>query len=54
MDVVVVDQGESIMDQEKIISSESETEKDDDIGNSSKPDVKKKRQLSSMFQRQDC
>ena len=51
IDVVAADQGESMMDQEEIISSQSEAEEDDDMGKSSKLDVKKKGWFSSMFQR---
>ena len=40
IDVVVVDQGESMLDQGEIISSQSEAEEDDDIGKSSKPNVR--------------
>ncbi|KAI4335541.1 hypothetical protein L6164_014179 [Bauhinia variegata] len=50
IDVVATDQGESMMDKEEILSSESETEEDDDTGKNSKPDAKKKGWFSSMFQ----
>ncbi|KAI4344285.1 hypothetical protein L6164_011531 [Bauhinia variegata] len=50
IDIVTADQGESMMDKEEIISSESETEEDDDMGKNSKPDAKKKGWFSSMFQ----
>ncbi|KAF7806536.1 signal recognition particle receptor subunit alpha-like [Senna tora] len=50
IDVVAADQGESMMDKEEILSSESETEEDDDVGMNNKPDAKKKGWFSSMFQ----
>jgi signal recognition particle receptor subunit alpha len=50
--VVAADQGESMMDKEEIISSDSEEdEEDDQPGKDSKPDAKKKGWFSSMFQR---
>lgn len=51
IDVVAADQGESMMDKEEILSSESETEGDEDMGNDNKPEAKKKGWFSSMFQR---
>ncbi|KAJ6296141.1 hypothetical protein OIU78_024055 [Salix suchowensis] len=49
--VVTADQGESMMDQEEIISSDSEEdEEDEEVGKDSKPDAKKKGWFSSMFQ----
>ncbi|GLT25368.1 hypothetical protein SLA2020_005000 [Shorea laevis] len=51
IEVVPADQGESMMDKEEIISSESEGEEDDDdVGKDSKPEAKKKGWFSSMFQ----
>jgi signal recognition particle receptor subunit alpha len=50
--VVAADQGESMMDKEEIISSDSEEdEEDEEVGKDSKPDAKKKGWFSSMFQR---
>ncbi|KAJ6435625.1 hypothetical protein OIU84_000762 [Salix udensis] len=49
--VVTADQGESMMDKEEIISSDSEEdEEDEEVGKDSKPDAKKKGWFSSMFQ----
>ncbi|KAL3566854.1 hypothetical protein D5086_032269 [Populus alba] len=49
--VVAADQGESMMDKEEIISSDSEEdEEDEEVGKDSKPDAKKKGWFSSMFQ----
>ncbi|KAJ7955650.1 signal recognition particle receptor alpha subunit family protein [Quillaja saponaria] len=50
IEVVAADQGESLMDKEEIFSSESESEEDNDEGQNSKPDAKKKGWFSSMFQ----
>ncbi|XP_054780959.1 uncharacterized protein LOC129288425 [Prosopis cineraria] len=49
IDVVAADQGESMMDKEEILSSESE-EEDGDVEMNSKPDAKKKGWFSSMSQ----
>ncbi|XP_054792966.1 uncharacterized protein LOC129298568 [Prosopis cineraria] len=49
IDVVAADQGESMMDKEEVLSSESE-EEDDNVEMNSKPDAKKKGWFSSMFQ----
>lgn len=51
IDFVATDQGESMMDKEEIVSSESEDEEDDATGKNSKPDAKSKGWFSSMFQR---
>ena len=51
IDVAATNHCESMMDQEQIISSLSEAKEDDDMGKSSKLDVKKKGWFSSMFQR---
>uniref|UniRef100_A0A2P2LTL7 Uncharacterized protein MANES_14G144400 n=1 Tax=Rhizophora mucronata TaxID=61149 RepID=A0A2P2LTL7_RHIMU len=48
--VVSADQGESMMDKDEIISSESEAEEDEEMGKDSKTDGKKKGWFSSMFQ----
>ncbi|KAL3016308.1 hypothetical protein AAZX31_06G206300 [Glycine max] len=52
--VVAADQGESMMDKEEIVSSESEQEEEDedeeDAGKNRKPDAKSKGWFSSMFQ----
>ncbi|XVE71147.1 hypothetical protein DITRI_Ditri10aG0127100 [Diplodiscus trichospermus] len=48
--VVAADQGESMMDMEEIISSDSEGEEDDNVQKGSKPEAKKKGWFSSMFQ----
>ncbi|KAF2310906.1 hypothetical protein GH714_018319 [Hevea brasiliensis] len=50
IEVVATDHGESMMDKEEIISSDSEAE-DEEVGKESKPDTKKKGWFSSMFQR---
>ncbi|KAK7281526.1 hypothetical protein RIF29_09604 [Crotalaria pallida] len=50
IDFVAVNQGESMMDKEEIVSSESEDEDEDDMGKNSKPDAKNKGWFSSMFQ----
>ncbi|KAL0291235.1 UNVERIFIED_CONTAM: Signal recognition particle receptor subunit alpha [Sesamum angustifolium] len=47
--VVAADQGESMMDKEEIISSDSESE-EEDTGKDSKTDTRKKGWFSSMFQ----
>ncbi|XP_051130962.1 uncharacterized protein LOC127251344 [Andrographis paniculata] len=47
--VVAADQGESMMDKEEIISSDSESE-EDESGKDNKADTKKKGWFSSMFQ----
>lgn len=49
IEVVATDHGESMMDKEEIISSDSEAE-DEEVGKESKPDTKKKGWFSSMFQ----
>ncbi|GFS38990.1 signal recognition particle receptor alpha subunit family protein [Actinidia rufa] len=48
--VVAADEGESMMDKEEIIISESETEEDKEAEKDSKVETKKKRWFSSMFQ----
>ncbi|XP_057495519.1 uncharacterized protein LOC130780534 [Actinidia eriantha] len=48
--VVAADEGESMMDKEEIISSESETEEDEEAEKDSKVATKKKGWFSSMFQ----
>ncbi|KAK7410699.1 hypothetical protein VNO78_01699 [Psophocarpus tetragonolobus] len=48
VDYVVADQGESMMDKEEIVSSESEDE--EDVGKNRKPNAKSKGWFSSMFQ----
>lgn len=50
-EVVATDHGESMMDKEEIISSDSEAEEDEEVGMNNKPDAKKKGWFSSMFQR---
>ncbi|KAK8597477.1 hypothetical protein V6N13_094884 [Hibiscus sabdariffa] len=50
IEVVAANQGESMMDVEEIISSDSEGEEDDDVEKDSKPEAKKKGWFSSMFQ----
>ncbi|KAJ8768218.1 hypothetical protein K2173_021158 [Erythroxylum novogranatense] len=50
IEVVATDHGESMMDKDEIISSESEAEEDEDVGKDSKPDSKKKGWFSTMFQ----
>ncbi|KAE8718890.1 hypothetical protein F3Y22_tig00109987pilonHSYRG00167 [Hibiscus syriacus] len=49
-EVVAASQGESMMDMEEIIGSDSESEEDDDLQKDSKPEAKKKGWFSSMFQ----
>ncbi|RWW83961.1 hypothetical protein BHE74_00007480 [Ensete ventricosum] len=49
-EVVVADQGESMMDKEEIVSSDSEGEEDEEVENE-KPGTKKKGWFSSMLQR---
>ncbi|CAN1312786.1 Signal recognition particle receptor subunit alpha homolog [Linum perenne] len=49
VEVVAANQGESMMDKEEIVSSESEDE-EDEVGKDSMPDSKKKGWFSSMFQ----
>ena len=51
IEVVAADHGESMMDKEEILSSESESEEDEEVGKDSKPETKKKGWFSSMFQR---
>lgn len=53
VDFLAKEQGESMMDKEEVISSDSEAEEEDDgdTGKNSKPDAKKKGWFSSMFQR---
>ncbi|XP_015061315.1 signal recognition particle receptor subunit alpha [Solanum pennellii] len=48
--VVEAVQGESMMDKEEIVSSDSETEEDEEPGKDSKVEAKKKGWFSSMFQ----
>ncbi|OIT01536.1 PREDICTED: signal recognition particle receptor subunit alpha-like [Nicotiana attenuata] len=48
--VVAAVQGESMMDKEEIVSSDSETEEDEEPGKDSKVEAKKKGWFSSMFQ----
>ncbi|KAK8610218.1 hypothetical protein V6N13_081381 [Hibiscus sabdariffa] len=50
IEVVAAGQGESMMDMEEVISSDSEDEEDDDVQKDSKPEAKKKGWFSSMFQ----
>ncbi|XVE97455.1 hypothetical protein REPUB_Repub03eG0021300 [Reevesia pubescens] len=50
IEVVAADQGESMMDVEEIISSDSEGEEDDNVQKDSKPEAKKKGWFSSMIQ----
>ncbi|GLT66457.1 hypothetical protein SLA2020_388220 [Shorea laevis] len=51
IEVVAADHGESMMDKEEIVSSESEAEEDEeDVGKDNKPETKKKGWFSSMFQ----
>ncbi|GMY35610.1 signal recognition particle receptor subunit alpha-like [Fagus crenata] len=50
VEVVAADQGESMMDKEEILSSDSESEEDEEVGKDSKPETKKKGWFSSMFQ----
>ncbi|KAF3628260.1 hypothetical protein FXO38_28333 [Capsicum annuum] len=47
---VAAEQGESMMDKEEIVSSDSETEEDEEPGKDSKVEAKKKGWFSSMFQ----
>ncbi|KAK2992954.1 hypothetical protein RJ640_007336 [Escallonia rubra] len=48
--IVAADQGESMMDKEEIISSESESEEDEEAEKGTKVEAKKKGWFSSMFQ----
>ncbi|XVF89283.1 hypothetical protein PTKIN_Ptkin19aG0117600 [Pterospermum kingtungense] len=50
IEVVAANQGESMMDIEEVISSDSEGEEDDNVQKDSKPEPKKKGWFSSMFQ----
>ncbi|OIW19486.1 hypothetical protein TanjilG_09506 [Lupinus angustifolius] len=50
VDFLAKEQGESMMDKEEVLSSDSETEEDEDDGKNNKPDAKKKGWFSSMFQ----
>ncbi|BAT76171.1 hypothetical protein VIGAN_01413800 [Vigna angularis var. angularis] len=51
VDFLAKEQGESMMDKEEVLSSDSEVEDDDDdTGKDSKPEAKKKGWFSSMFQ----
>ncbi|XP_031274281.1 signal recognition particle receptor subunit alpha homolog [Pistacia vera] len=51
IEVEVADHGESMMDKEEIVSSDSESEEDEEVEKSGdKPDAKKKGWFSSMFQ----
>lgn len=54
VDFLAKEQGESMMDKEEVLSSDSELEEEDDDGDTgkdSKPQAKKKGWFSSMFQR---
>lgn len=51
IDFVAAEQGESMMDKEEFVSSESEDEEEEDAGKNSKPGAKNKGWFSSMFQR---
>ncbi|XAR66748.1 hypothetical protein NMG60_11013072 [Bertholletia excelsa] len=48
--VVAMDEGESMMDKEEIVSSESETEEEEETGSRSGVETKKKGWFSSLFQ----
>ncbi|KAH7569222.1 hypothetical protein ACOSP7_012532 [Xanthoceras sorbifolium] len=48
--VVAADHGESMMDKEEIVSSDSETEEDEEVEKGNKSDAKKKGWFSNMFQ----
>ncbi|KAG5243740.1 signal recognition particle receptor alpha family protein [Salix suchowensis] len=50
IEVMAADQGESMMDKEEIVSSDSEDDEDEVVSKDSKPDAKKKGWFSSMFQ----
>lgn len=50
VEILAEDHGESMMDKEEVISSESESEEDEEVGKDSKPDTKKKGWFSSLFQ----
>ncbi|XP_057749488.1 uncharacterized protein LOC130968308 [Arachis stenosperma] len=53
VDFLAKEQGESMMDKDEVVSSDSEDEEEedgDDTGKNSKPDAKKKGWFSSMFQ----
>ncbi|KAF7154222.1 hypothetical protein RHSIM_Rhsim01G0028300 [Rhododendron simsii] len=50
MVVVAADEGESMMDKDEIVSSDSETEEEEDAGKDSKIETKKKGWFSSMFE----
>eukprot|EP00262_Sarcandra_glabra_P002602 TRINITY_DN129_c1_g2_i1.p1 TRINITY_DN129_c1_g2~~TRINITY_DN129_c1_g2_i1.p1 ORF type:complete len:467 (+),score=118.96 TRINITY_DN129_c1_g2_i1:109-1401(+) len=48
--VVAADQGESMMDREEVVSSESESDEEEGAEKNAKPDAKKRGWFSSMFQ----
>ncbi|XP_068636543.1 uncharacterized protein [Aristolochia californica] len=48
--VVAADVGESMMDKEEVLSSESETDEDEEVQKGTQPNAKKKGWFSSMFQ----
>ncbi|KAL5999411.1 hypothetical protein ACLOJK_037696 [Asimina triloba] len=48
--VMAADQGESMMDREEVVSSDSESDQEDEVENAAKPNTKKKGWFSSMFQ----
>ncbi|KAJ6406948.1 hypothetical protein OIU84_010458 [Salix udensis] len=50
IEVMAADQGESMMDKEEIVSSDSEDDEYEVVSKDSKPDAKKKGWFSSMFQ----
>ncbi|KAJ6742998.1 SIGNAL RECOGNITION PARTICLE RECEPTOR SUBUNIT ALPHA [Salix viminalis] len=50
IEVMAADQGQSMMDKEEIVSSDSEDDEDEVVSKDSKPDAKKKGWFSSMFQ----
>ena len=51
IEVEATDHGESMMDQEEVFSSDSESKKDEEVDKHNKPDAKKTGWFSSMFQR---
>ncbi|GAV83209.1 SRP54 domain-containing protein/SRP54_N domain-containing protein/SRP-alpha_N domain-containing protein [Cephalotus follicularis] len=50
IEVVAAEEGESMMDKEEIVSSDSEDEEDKEVGVDNKPEAKKNGWFSSMFQ----
>ncbi|XP_068643771.1 uncharacterized protein [Aristolochia californica] len=48
--LVAADVGDSMMDKEEVLSSESETDEDEEVQKSNQPNAKKKGWFSSMFQ----